>query len=197
MNVLPWLLFLFQSLPLFFQNIFFNCLDKTVSSFIWAGKIPKVNKTILQCRKSDGGLALPIVLFYYWAANISKISVWYNVPEVNWCTLEAATCTFSCLSTLVFAPLSLRPSSYTRNPIVLTLKIWKQFWQHFHLKSLSVFSSICNNHVFLPSVIDHILLDGVIKALFVSQIFSLIILLLLSMTSYPNIIYILQVFSTS
>lgn len=52
--------------------------------------------------------------------------------------------------------LPLQPPSYTRNPIVLsTLNIWKQFEKHLQLESLSVFSPICNNHLFLPSVIDH------------------------------------------
>ncbi len=63
MNVLLRLLFLFQSLYIFLAKSFFNCLDKTISSFIWAGKIPKVSKVILQRRKCDGGLALPNVLF--------------------------------------------------------------------------------------------------------------------------------------
>lgn len=155
MNVLPRLLFLFQSLPLFLPKSFFKCLDKIISSFIWAGKIPKVNKTILQRNKRDGGLALPNFLFYYWSANISKIFLWCNAPEVNWCMLEGATC-LSSLPALVFAPLSLRPSIFTRNPIVLsTLKIWKQFRQHFWLESLSFLSPICNNHLFLPPAIDH------------------------------------------
>jgi len=59
MNVLPRLLFLyfFQSLPIFLPKSFFNCLDKTISSFIWEGKIPKVNKVILQHRKCDGSPA--------------------------------------------------------------------------------------------------------------------------------------------
>ncbi len=57
MNVLPRLLFLFQSLPIFLPKSFFNCLDKTISSFIWEGKIPKVNKVILQRRKCDGSPA--------------------------------------------------------------------------------------------------------------------------------------------
>lgn len=156
MNVLPRLLFLFQSLPLFLPKSFFKCLDKILSSFIWAGKIPKVNRSILQRNKCDGGLALPNFIFYYWSANISKIFLWCNAPEVNWCTLEATSCLSSSLPALVFAPLSLRPSSYTKNPIVLsTLKIWKQFRQHFRLESLSVSSPICNNHLFLPPGIDH------------------------------------------
>ncbi len=77
-------------------------------------------------------VALPNFLFYYWSANIAKISLWCNASESNWCTLEAATCTSISLPAPVFAPLSLQPSSYTRKPIVLsTLKIRKQFQKHF------------------------------------------------------------------
>ncbi len=153
-NVLQWLLFLFQTLPLFLPKSFFYSLNATISSFIWAGKPPRIQKAILQ-RPKKGGLALPNMLLYYLTANLQKLKNWCHSPDINWCILAASSCTSAPLPALLFAPLSLRPSLYTNNPTVLSsLKIWKQFRQHFGLKSPSILAPICGNHSFLPSALD-------------------------------------------
>lgn len=155
MNILPRILFLFQTLPLFLPKSFFKSLDTIISSFIWTGKIPRIQKRMLERPKLVGGFALPNMLLYYWAANIQMLKKWYHHPDINWCVIEANSCTTSSLPALLFAPLSTRPSQHTNNPVVLSsLKIWKQFRHHFGLKSPSVFLPICNNHLFLPSSID-------------------------------------------
>ena len=46
MNILPKLLFLFQSVPLFLPKHFFDSLDKIICSFIWGGKSPRVCKRV-------------------------------------------------------------------------------------------------------------------------------------------------------
>ena len=69
--------------------------------------------------------------------------------------MEDASCHPSSLAALVCAPLSSRYPSYVKNPIVLSsLKIWKQFGQHFKLSSPISLSPICNNHLFSPSNTD-------------------------------------------
>ena len=155
MNVLPRILFLFQTLPLFLPKSFFKSLDTVILSFIWAGKIPRIQKRNLERPKLAGGFALPNMLLYYWAANIQMLKKWCHRPNIIWCVLEANSCTSTSLPALLFAPLPLRPSQYTNNPVVLSsLKIWKQFRYHYGLKSPSVLTPICNNHLFLPSSID-------------------------------------------
>jgi len=155
MNVLPRFLFLFQTLPIFLPKSYFKALNTTLLSYIWAGKPPRIQISILQRPKQDGGLALPNMQLYYWAANLQKLKTWYHSPDTNWCIIEASSCTSSSLPALLFAPRTTRPSQYTNNPIVLSsLKIWKQFRQHFGLISSSVLSPICNNHLFLPSSLD-------------------------------------------
>ena len=80
---------------------------------------------------------------------------WCHRPDIIWCVLEANFWTSTSLPALLFAPLSLRPSQYTNNPVVLSSqKMWKQFRYHYGLKSPSVLTPICNNHLFLPSSID-------------------------------------------
>lgn len=155
MNILPRILFLFQTIPVFLPKSFFKSFDSIISSYIWAGKPPRVHKSTLQRTKQDGGLALPNFLFYYWAANIQKIYAWCNSPNIDWCIIEANSCLSSSLSALVFDPNLKRPSKYTSNPIVLSsLKIWKQFCRHFKLNALSTLMPICGNHLFVPSTLD-------------------------------------------
>lgn len=101
MNMLPRFSFLFQCLPLFLFKSFFKDLDKAFSSFIWAGKTPREKYSILQRSKEDGGLALPSLLSFYWAANIQKIHTWHNYPATDWCQIEAHSCGSISLSALI------------------------------------------------------------------------------------------------
>lgn len=117
--------------------------------FIWAGKNPRARQTTLQRGKSDGGLALPNLLFYYWDANLQKIHAWCNSPSLDWCIMEDASCHPSSLVALVCAPLASHYPSYIKHPIVLSsLKIWKQFRQHFKRSTPIPLSPICSNHLF-------------------------------------------------
>lgn len=151
MNVLPRFSFLFQCLQQFLSKSFFKDLNKAFSSFIWAGKTPRVKYSILQRSKKDCGLALPSLLSFYWAANIQKIHTWNNYPATDWCQMEAHSCGSISLSALFGAPLNSYPANYTSNLIVLsTVKIWKQFRCYFKTDSLSSLMPICNNHIFFP-----------------------------------------------
>ena len=127
MNVLPRFLYLFQCLPIFLPKSFFLIINKLISSFIWKGKTPRIGKEFLQRHKSVGGLSLPNLRFYYWAANIHKMVLWTHEPELNWCKLEALSCSTSLLA-LLTSKLPFRSSQFTCNQIVVsTLKIWFQF----------------------------------------------------------------------
>ena len=65
---LPKFLYLFQALLLFIPGSFFQSLDSVISSYLWWGKPPWLNKNHLQKTKVAGGL--PNFLFYFWAANL-------------------------------------------------------------------------------------------------------------------------------
>lgn len=157
MNVLPRFLYLFQCLPVFLPKSFFSLMDKLISSFLWNGGVPRVRKAVLQRNRSDGGLALPNLMYYYWAANIHKVVYWIHFPDTDWCRTEAGSCTSSSLPALAMSKLPLHTPRYTSNPVVVsTLKIWTQFRQHFKLTDFSLFSPICNNHLFLPPTLDSV-----------------------------------------
>ena len=80
MNVLPRLLYLFQSLPVPVPQTQFKIWDKLISRFIWDGKRPRIRYKTLQLPKIKGGLALPNLLEYFHAAQLR--------PLLNWCTLS-------------------------------------------------------------------------------------------------------------
>ena len=156
MNVLPRFLYLFQCLPVFLSKAFFQSLDKLISSFLWAGKKPRIRREFLERPRDQGGLALPNMKKYYWASNIQKVIFWYQAPKLDWCKIEANSCLSTSLSALITAKLPFPPSKFTLSPVVTsTLKIWAQFRQAFKLTELSVFSPICNNHLFPAARLDH------------------------------------------
>lgn len=159
LNILPKLLYLFQCVPIFLTKSFFSNLNNHISSFIWNKKHPRIKKNILQKPRSQGGMALPNFMYYYWAANIRALLYWMrnNTSSPSWKTLEAASVTSSSLDALLCSklPLSQPISALTSNPIVVhSLKIWNQFRRSFKLTDLSFAAPLSNNHMFVPSLMD-------------------------------------------
>lgn len=154
MNVLPRYLYVFQCLPIFLPKSFFTAVNGIISSFIWANRRPRANRSLLCRDKSVGGLGLPNLIGYYWAANTHKITSWFTTPQSIWCRSESASCSSSLLA-LTCSTLPLLPSNFTSNPVVIgTLKIWAQIRHHFRWLTLPLASPICNNHLFIPAKTD-------------------------------------------
>ncbi len=88
-NILPRLLFLFQSLMVSLPKKHFFEWDKLLSRFIWQGKKPRVIFKTLQLSKERGGVALPCLHKYFWAAQLRLIVCWCN-PEyqARWKRIE-------------------------------------------------------------------------------------------------------------
>lgn len=57
--------------------------DKKISRFIWKGCKPRIKYTTLQIPKDGGGLALPNLNEYYYAAQLQ--------PLICWCVSDCAT----------------------------------------------------------------------------------------------------------
>ena len=151
MNVLPRFLYLFQSLPVFLPKSFFRMVDKLISSFLWKGKTPRIRKEYLQRHSSEGGLALPDLRIYYWAANIHKMLLWIQEPTLSWCELEINSCPSTSLLALLSGKLPIQSKQFSDNPIVTsTLRIWSQFRVALGLRGMSNHSPIQNNHLFSP-----------------------------------------------
>lgn len=179
MNMLPKFLYFFQCLPIFIPKSFFRSINQAISAFIWVNKVPRISRTVLQGNRCLGGLALPNFLYYYWAANLQKLTFWMHAPQTNWCLLEARSCLSTSLPALLCSSLPLSPSRHSPNPIVLsTFKIWNQFRRHFKFMTPSVLAPLSNNHMFPPSLIDSAFLrwdkKGIksISDLYESDVFS-------------------------
>ena len=76
MTVLPKFLYLFQCIPLFIPGSYFKKLDSAISSYVWNNKNPRLRRDLLRRAKQDGGLGLPDLRLYYWAANINCMAYW-------------------------------------------------------------------------------------------------------------------------
>ena len=89
MNVLPRLLYLFQSLPVTVPQTQFDEWDKCISRFIWGGKRPRIRFETLQLPKEKGGMALPNLKEYYHAAQLRFLVCWCRPGyEAKWKGIE-------------------------------------------------------------------------------------------------------------
>ena len=89
MNVLPRLLYLFQSLPLEIPQKQFDEWNGWISRFIWNGRRPRVRFQILQLKKDMGWRALPCLQDYYYAAQLKPLVLWCAPNyESKWKTME-------------------------------------------------------------------------------------------------------------
>lgn len=162
MTVMPRFLYLFQMIPIFLPKSYFAQLDRCISLFIWNKKPARIKKASLEKAKSDGGLGLPNFLFYYWAANIVKMTYWITMFADKegpvWTDMELRSALpVSPISILTAPlPLNIKLTELNSNLVVQnSIKIWGQFRKHFNLTNTCSFSPIMFNHLFVPSQIDH------------------------------------------
>jgi len=89
MNILPRLLYLFQSLPVEIPLKQFVQWDKMVSRFIWEGKRPRIHLSTLHLRKEKGGMALPNFKLYFQAAQLRPLCLWCDNSYIaRWKDIE-------------------------------------------------------------------------------------------------------------
>ena len=89
MNILPRLLYLYQSLPISVPQSQLMEWDKWFSRFIWGGKRPRIRLATLQLPKERGGMAVPSFKDYYYAAKVRAVACWCNGNYVaKWKDIE-------------------------------------------------------------------------------------------------------------
>lgn len=76
--MLPRCLYLFQSLPVEVPQSQFIMLDKIISRFVWGGKRPRIRYETLKMPKDRGGMALPKLKEYFYAAELRPLYCWCN-----------------------------------------------------------------------------------------------------------------------
>lgn len=102
-NILPRLLYTFLSLPIWISAAKFQKLQKMILSFIWQRKKPTLKFTHLTNSKASGGLNVPNLKLYYWAAQIRGAVEWVKQnKETTWLSLEQSICPGIALQALPF-----------------------------------------------------------------------------------------------
>lgn len=91
MNVLPRLLYLFQSVPVCIPRSFFASLNKMTALFIWAQKRLRIARTTLSKPMLGGDLAVPDFKAYYLASIAARILDRYHHGSSKlWIQLESS-----------------------------------------------------------------------------------------------------------
>uniref|UniRef100_A0A8D0KLK4 Reverse transcriptase domain-containing protein n=1 Tax=Salvator merianae TaxID=96440 RepID=A0A8D0KLK4_SALMN len=88
MNVLPRVMFLFQSIPIIIKDEVFKKWQKDLTSFIWQGKKPRIRFKLMQDAKERGGLGLPNLKLYFAACCLSWIVKWFWLRDKRLLQLE-------------------------------------------------------------------------------------------------------------
>ena len=78
-----------MSLPVNIPSKQFNEWDKQISRFVWNGKKPRIKYATLLLSRARGGMALPSLRDYYYAAQIRYVASWCdNTVEAKWKVIE-------------------------------------------------------------------------------------------------------------
>lgn len=124
MNVLPWILFYLQMIPIPLPRSFFWTLNSLFLKYIWHGRSPRLTLRTLQCSKQMGSMVVPVIRKYYEAIILQQIlERHHGVSAKLWIPLEK----FQVGQNLARAPWVLRErqglSEYT-SPVTTTLNDW-------------------------------------------------------------------------
>lgn len=162
---LPKFIYLFQNLPIIIHADFFRKIESLILDFVWGYKKHRVSKKHILRPIEEGGLGLPIFKNYYWATNMKALTYWQNgVPNDEslvsapiWLKIELESLIrpYISLSSLLFTRTisslkSISSSIIVRNSIQILSKIRKLY----NVPNISVYTPICYNHAFAPSVTD-------------------------------------------
>uniref|UniRef100_A0A670Z1A6 Reverse transcriptase domain-containing protein n=1 Tax=Pseudonaja textilis TaxID=8673 RepID=A0A670Z1A6_PSETE len=87
MNILPRILYFFQTIPIRLGKDYFEDLNKIVLKYIWQSKKARI-KLKLQDARIRGGFGLPNWEVYYQAANLMWAKEWITLRKTRLLTLE-------------------------------------------------------------------------------------------------------------
>lgn len=122
-----------------------------ISKFIWQNKRPRIKLKTLQLSKSDGGLKLPNLKYYFWASQMKPLITWIqNDTQTRWLNIEK-NLSPDPLQTLPFLEGSVKGLAQWT---MTTLKVWRKIMSAFGLPKLSPLASIGFVKSFIPNNLD-------------------------------------------
>ena len=135
MNVLPKLLYIFQTLPIEISQKQFNEWDKILSRYIWQAKKPRIRFKTLQLTKEKGGWGLPSLRDYYWAAQLRPMLCWCNpLYDAQWKNIEEGLTSIPIQALIADSNLPDLIKKIENPWINLTFKIWKTVITEYRLE---------------------------------------------------------------
>uniref|UniRef100_A0A8C5Q4M0 Reverse transcriptase domain-containing protein n=1 Tax=Leptobrachium leishanense TaxID=445787 RepID=A0A8C5Q4M0_9ANUR len=136
MNVLPRLLYLFQTLPIHIPPAFFQRIRSDCNRFVWRKAKPRISLRTLTRPKSSGGLALPDFRLYYEASHLQRIVEWTTGGRhALWQDLERDATPHPTPALPWIAADQRSPVSF-RHPFVgATLRVWRSANRRYLISS--------------------------------------------------------------
>lgn len=150
MSILPKFLYLFQSIPLPLPASFFSTLRRHFTYFIWNNKRPRLRLSLLHLPYERGGLRLPHMKLYYWAAQLHAAMYYFFTTEApSWIEIENNTLELPLHLYLYSAPTKLLIKR-AHNPFLKnTISIWHEAHKFLNeAPKLSSFTPIWGNENF-------------------------------------------------
>lgn len=154
MNILPGLLYIFRNLPVEINDNQFREWNKWISRFIWQGRKPRIQFSILQLRKERGGMALPCLRNYFFASLLTPLLYWCNSEyRARWKELESAVSPNFPLQAVIADKGLTAQIEEKNNPWRnLALKIWQKVIQLCEIHNmLKLFRWCAYDTEFLPN----------------------------------------------
>ncbi len=153
MSILPKFLYLFQSVPLQLSQAFFSKLRNLFSNFIWNNRRPRLRLSLLYLPYDRGGLQIPNLQWYYWAAQLRSAMFYFSPSDPPaWLAIECTATSGLPLQSCLYSANIRKLKKQTKKPFAKnTLSVWHEAHAYIgDAPKLSQFSSIWGHDNFVP-----------------------------------------------